>query len=142
MTATCPNCETTFRGVDRNEDGSPAVETRRCAHPGCEVYLCKAGCEHLSFHCEGCRQRFCSDHGLNFGGARFCPACVLESAESQEPACECAHTDVDLFDPRGCEYHDQSSPWNVRLRAVTVVQQYKRRPKAHLVEGNVPKIHR
>ena len=23
MTATCPNCDTTFRGVDRNEDGSP-----------------------------------------------------------------------------------------------------------------------
>src|SRR5258706_10309679 len=59
MTATCPLCESTFGNVDRNEDGSPAIEITRCAHPGCAVYLCRAGCEHLSFQCEGCRKRFC-----------------------------------------------------------------------------------
>jgi hypothetical protein len=35
-------------------------------------------------------------------------------------------TDVDMFDPRGCEVHDANSPWNVRLRAVAAVQQYER----------------
>lgn len=57
MTATCTYCDSTFH-VDRNEDGSPAIETTRCSHPGCAVYLCQAGCEHLSFFCEGCRSRW------------------------------------------------------------------------------------
>ena len=51
MTAICTSCESIFYHVDRDEDGAPYIETTRCAHPGCEVYLCKAGCEHLSFAC-------------------------------------------------------------------------------------------
>jgi hypothetical protein len=62
MTATCTNCESIFRNVDRNEDGSPAIETSRCALPGCEVYLCHAGCRHLSFTCDACGRRFCDAH--------------------------------------------------------------------------------
>jgi hypothetical protein len=62
MTATCSNCSTTFCGADRDEDSFPAIETTRCAHPGCEVYLCSAGCEHLSFACDACGQRFCDAH--------------------------------------------------------------------------------
>ena len=42
----------------------------------------------------------------------------------REPECDCQQTDVDLFDARGCELHDSESPWNVRLRAVTSMQQY------------------
>ena len=59
----------------------------------------------------------------------LCLGCAVEVVESQEPECECAQTDVDLFDPRGCEYHDSTSPWNVRLRAVTAAQQYEAAPK-------------
>jgi hypothetical protein len=129
MTATCPNCETTFRAVDRNEDGSAAIENERCAHPGCEVYLCRAGCEHLSFRCEGCHRRFCSAHKVTIDELALCMECAVEAVESQEPECECAQTDVDLFDRRGCEYHDSASPWNIRLRAVTIAQQYEAVPK-------------
>ncbi len=129
MTATCPNCETTFRGVDRNEDGSPAIEITRCTHPECEIYLCRAGCEHLSFTCEGCRQRFCSAHKVTIDELALCLGCAVEVVESQEPECECSQTDVDLFDPRGCEYHDSASLWNVRRRAVTTIQQYEAAPK-------------
>jgi hypothetical protein len=128
MTATCTHCDTTFRNVDRNEDGSPAIESTRCAHPGCEIYLCRARCEHLSFQCDGCGKRFCESHGLNFGGATFCIACAAEGLEL-EPECECSQTDADLFDPRGCPYHDAMSPWNVRLRAVTAVQQQNQKEK-------------
>jgi hypothetical protein len=62
MTATCTHCDTTFRGVDRDEDGRPYFESTRCASPGCEVYLCGAGCESLSFACDGCGARFCLEH--------------------------------------------------------------------------------
>jgi hypothetical protein len=128
MTATCPNCDTTFRNVDRNEDGLPAIEKERCARPGCEVYLCRAGCEHLSFRCDGCGRRFCEAHGLNFAGQRFCIACAAEGLEL-EPECECRQTDVDMFDPLGCPCHDAMSPWNVRLRVLTAVQQYEQNRK-------------
>lgn len=124
MTATCTHCDTTFRNVDHNEDGSPYIESTRCAHPGCEVYLCKAGCEHLSFACDGCGLRFCEAHGLNFAGQRFCIACAADGL-ALEPECECRMDGGDLFDPRGCPHHDAMSPWNVRLRAVTAIQQYE-----------------
>jgi hypothetical protein len=125
MTATCTNCHSMFRGVDRNEDGSPVIENTRCAHPGCEVYLCRAGCEHLSFTCDGCARRFCSTHEVVIDELALCLVCAVEAVESQEPECECSQTDVDLFDQRGCEYHDSTSPWNMRLRAVTMAQQFK-----------------
>jgi hypothetical protein len=121
MTATCPSCDTTFLGVDRNEDGSPYLETTRCAHPGCEVYLCGAGCEHLSFFCEGCRSRFCGEHKVTLDGLELCADCAIRLVEDQEPECECSPSDADLFDAAGCEYHNPNSPWSVRLRAVTAV---------------------
>jgi hypothetical protein len=45
--------------------------------------------------------------------------------DDPEPECECRFCG-DTFDPRACELHDWNSPWNVRLRAVTAVQQYER----------------
>ena len=129
MTAPCTNCESIFRNVDRNEDGSPAIESTLCAHAGCEVYLCSAGCKHLSFTCEGCRKRFCSAHKVAIYEVALCLGCAVEDVESQEPECECSQTDVDLYDPRGCEYHDPASPWNVRRRAVTAVQMYEQNVK-------------
>jgi hypothetical protein len=85
MTATCTNCESIFRNVDRNEDGSPAIENKRCAHPGCEVYLCHAGCLHLSFFCEGCRSRFCGEHKVSLDGLELCADCAIRVVEDQEP---------------------------------------------------------
>ena len=125
MTATCTHCESTFRNVDRNEDGSPAIESTRCTYPGCEVYLCRAGCEHLSFQCEGCSKRFCSEHKVTFDGFQVCLACAIAEVENQEPECECQQTDVDLSDARGCDFHDPASPWNMRLRAVIGIQKYE-----------------
>ena len=129
MTATCTNCETTFHNVDRNEDGSPYIETERCAHPGCEVYLCHAGCEHLSFACDGCRKRFCQGHGFRVDGELMCIACAADLLSMEEPDCDCHQSDVDLFDARGCPAHDVMSPWNSRLRALTAVQEYERYQK-------------
>jgi hypothetical protein len=124
MTVACPNCESIFHGIDQNEDGSPSLETTRCAHPGCEAYLCQAGCIHLSFFCEGCRSRFCCEHKVNLDGLELCEDCGIRVVEDQEPECECYQSDADMFDAAGCEFHDQNSPWNVRLRAVTGVQLY------------------
>ena len=129
MTATCTHCETTFRNVDRNEDGSPAIETNRCAHPGCEVYLCRTGCEHLSFTCDACGRRFCSDHRVILDGLACCLGCAVEAVESQEPECDCQQTDIDVFDAAGCEFHNPASPWNMRLRAVTAVQEHEVTPQ-------------
>lgn len=37
-----------------------------------------------------------------------------DQEEEPEPGCTCSQTDVDLFDARGCELHDQRSSWNYR----------------------------
>ena len=129
MIATRPYCETTFFQVDRNDDGSPYFENTRCAHPSCEVFLCGVGCEHISFVCDGCGRRFCSDHQVAIDELALCLGCAAEAVESQEPECQCSPTDVDLFDPRACEYHNSASTWNVRLRAFTVAQQYESAPR-------------
>jgi hypothetical protein len=129
MTAICANCESIFHGVDQSEDGSPSLETTRCAHPGCEAYLCQAGCKHLSFFCEGCRSRFCGEHKVSLDGFELCADCAIRVVEDQEPDCECNQSDADLFDAAGCEFHDQNSPWNVRLRAVRGVQLYEESAK-------------
>jgi hypothetical protein len=136
MTATCTNCDSTFRDVDRNEDGSPYIETTRCSHPGCEVYLCRAGCEHLSFFCEGCRSRFCGEHKVTLDGLELCADCAMRLVEDQEPECECSPSDADLFDAAGCEYHNPNSPWNVRLRAVTAVQMDEQKRKGDRMSRN------
>jgi hypothetical protein len=135
MTATCTNCESIFRNVDRNEDGSPVIENTRCAQTGCEVYLCRAGCEHLSFTCVACGRRFCSDHKIVLDALPYCLGCAVEAVESQEPECECQQSDVDLFDAAGCEFHNPASPWNVRLRAVTAVQQCESTPEGAASSG-------
>jgi hypothetical protein len=129
MTATCTHCGSTLFGVDRNEDGSPAIEITRCTHPECEVYLCQAGCAHLSFFCEGCRARFCGEHKVNLDGMELCAECAMAMVEDQEPECECSQSDADLFDAAGCEFHNPNSPWNVRLRAVMAVQKYQQNVK-------------
>jgi hypothetical protein len=78
-TTECPTCNSVFRGSDRNEDGSPYIESTRCAHPGCGIYLCGAGCQELSSRCDGCRQRFCTEHMLfTIDGECYCTACSLE----------------------------------------------------------------
>jgi hypothetical protein len=100
MRATCTRGETTFH---RNEDGSPYPETTCCA----------------------CRRRFCADHKVVLDGVAYCLGCAVAEVESQEPECECQRTDVDLFDAAGCELHNPASPWNVRLRALTAIQQYE-----------------
>ena len=48
----------------------------------------------------------------------------LLELEADAP-CTCRQSDADLFDAVGCDYHDPNSPWNVRLRAVTAIQQYE-----------------
>src|ERR1039457_4079902 len=123
MTATCSHCKSVFGDVDRNEDGSPSIEGARCVHPACEAYLCRVGCKHLSFTCYACSRRFCSEHQVTLDGGVYCLGCAVAVVESQEPECECRRTSVDAFDAAGCELHNPPSPWNVRLRAVTAIQE-------------------
>lgn len=125
MNATCTNFDNTFGEVDRNEDGSPAIETTPCAHSWCEVHLCQAGCEHPSFTCEACGKRFCAEHKVTLDELELCLGCALESVESQEPECQCTQSDVDVFDARGCPLHDGDSAWNLRLRALSLVEEYE-----------------
>lgn len=125
MTSTGTNCETTFRHVDRNEDGSPAIESTPSAHPGCAVYPCQAGCEHLSFRCEPCNKRFCLDRPSPSMDALL-PGVRGGGSETQETECEYRQTGVDLFDARGCDLHASESPRKLRLRAVTAIREYDR----------------
>jgi hypothetical protein len=78
MNAICPHCETVHVQVDRNEDGSPIIETTRCAHPDCEVELCEAVCQDLSFCCHGCGKRLCIEHQIEILGLPCCPGCAIE----------------------------------------------------------------
>jgi hypothetical protein len=135
MTTICSHCEAIFCGVDRNEDGSPAIETSRCAHPGFAVNLCHAGCEQLSFTSDACSRRFCSEHKIVLDELPYCPGCAVEAVESQEPECECQQTDADLFDAAGCELHNPASPWNARLRAVAAVQECEATPQGAASRG-------
>jgi hypothetical protein len=121
MNATCSHCESTFQDVDRNEDGSPAIEDVRA---GVAV---EHGSDFLTGRIAALRASLagaCEAHGLNVAGDRLCIACAADLLEL-EPECECSQTDVDVFDPRGCPYHDSLSPWNVRRRAVTSAWQYQ-----------------
>lgn len=90
MNTTCTNCHTTFRNVDRNEDGAPEIpEQVLCAHPDCETYLCPSGCMELSFVCSACNRRFCNVHRpLLVDGETFCAECYFASqpANYQEAA--------------------------------------------------------
>jgi hypothetical protein len=124
LTEPSTRSQTTHSHVGHNEYGS-TVEGSRCAHPGCEVNLCQPGRAPFSFQCEGCGGRFCAEHRITLDGLPFCLACAISEVESQEPNCECRQTDVDLFDARGCELHDSSSPWNLRMRAVRAIQEYE-----------------
>jgi hypothetical protein len=129
MTGMCKHCNSAFHNVDRNDDGSPYLDATHCALPDCEVYLCHAGCEHLSFTCDACGRRFCSEHKVTLGGLPYCLGCAVEAVENQEPECQCHRSDVDLFDAASCEVHNPASSWNVRLRAVTAVQEYEATPQ-------------
>lgn len=42
------------------------------------------------------------------------------------PKCTCRQTDVELFDCRGCELHDDRSEFNRAARARTMVEKYER----------------
>jgi len=118
-----------FRNVGRTEDGLPAIENERCCHPGFEVHLCHAGCEHLSFSCQGCSSRFCNEDKVSLDGMELCARCAIAVVEDQEPECECSLSDADLFDAAGCDFHNPNSPWNVRLRAVAAMQMYQQSAK-------------
>jgi hypothetical protein len=88
MDANCPNCDTQFTGCDRDEDGVPEVpDTVKCAVPECEVYLCQAGCEHLSFLCSACNRRFCYAHTrIQIAGDSFCGDCNADATPARKVA--------------------------------------------------------
>ena len=98
MNATCPTCDTRFIGVDRNEDGSPYIESTRCAHPGCAVYLCRATCQELSFVCDGCRSRFCGEHPVfTVDTDHFCAACLQELQRAMLAEAGCTLEEVATY---------------------------------------------
>ncbi len=91
-------CESIFRNVDRNEDGSPAIEATPCAHPDCPVYLCQAGCEHLSFVCDACAKRYCAAHPVfTLDGERFCGECFLEMRRARLSEVDCTPEEIVAF---------------------------------------------
>ncbi len=107
MNAECETCGSIFRGVDRSEDGEPEIPGRACADKTCGAWICPAGCQELSFSCDGCSGVFCEEHQINFQGLRVCIACLQDALESNEPECECVPTVADLFDPRSCDLHNE-----------------------------------
>lgn len=98
MNATCQHCDSTFRDVDRNEDGSPAIESTKCAHPDCQVYLCGAFCQQLSMLCDACGQRFCLAHGdIVFDGAQYCAPCFLAMRQAVLEDSGCTVEEVSAY---------------------------------------------
>ena len=53
-------------------------------------------------------------------------ACLQDALESNEPECECVPTAADLFDPRGCDLHDDRSDYNRLLRLATDSERYEK----------------
>jgi len=92
-------CESPFPQApfDRDEDGFPTP-------PLVELTQCE----------------YCNTKAVELTTAAWdvtlqvCPACA---ACEPEPECECRMAG-DQQDSRGCELHDSTSPWNVRMRAV------------------------
>ena len=76
-------------------------------------------CEHCAefFHSDDLKAVFVESQPEPTVLCRVC-ARSLEEEMDAEPECTCRHTDVDLFDPRGCEAHDRNSGYNVRQRAL------------------------
>ena len=82
-TTECRNCGSVFHHCDRDEDGRPYIETTLCNLPGCEVRLCGATCQELSFECDSCASRFCNAHLVLIPDGtdrplNCCPACAGE----------------------------------------------------------------
>jgi hypothetical protein len=69
---------------------------------------------------------------------RLLPVLVPEQSEAPEPECECRQTDVDLFDARGCEFHDPDSRWNVAQRGITDIQRVERYEAASAADESCP----
>ena len=83
-----------------------------------EIGTTNARCEHCAefFHTDDLKAVFIENQP---DYTVLCMACArtVEEESGTEPPCTCRHTDVDLFDPRGCEAHDRNSGYNVRQRA-------------------------
>jgi hypothetical protein len=97
----------------------------KCAQADSQIRLYRWATAKASFLCEGCRKCFCAERVATLDGLRYCLACATAAVESQEPECECRQTDVDQFDARGCEFHDPSSTWNVRMRVLIAIQEFE-----------------
>ena len=119
MNAECETCGSIFRGVDRSEDGAPEVPGRECDDEFCRAWICPAGCQELSFSCDGCSGVFCESHQIHFQGLRLCLDCLQETLEANEPPCSCQQTDVDLFDAADCDFHNDRSDFNRLMRMAT-----------------------
>lgn len=89
MKFTCPTCNTSYRNIDRDEDGIAQTPTIKCADPNCPTLLCPY-C--ASFSCAGCGQTFCVDHGIE--------------EQEQDYDCTCQQTDADQFSATWCFAHN------------------------------------
>lgn len=81
--ASCPTCDTLFERlpVEYDEEGGYAVlEVRPCADASCGKMLCSCCSQ---FHCDGCGQKFCTDHLVSVPDGTdqplsCCPSCAVE----------------------------------------------------------------
>ena len=85
-------------------------------------------------HCENCRAVSFDLKPLpGWGDVMACPLCRDEGYQviveailnGEEPECTCSQSDVDLFDARGCELHDDASRWNRIRRSITAVRKHE-----------------
>jgi hypothetical protein len=89
--ASCPSCDALFEflPVEFDEDSGYAfLEVKPCAETGCSVLLCPC-CD--QFHCDGCGERFCSDHLVTVPDGtdtplHCCPTCAAECEPRELPA--------------------------------------------------------
>jgi|SRR6266568_3838581 len=118
----CGNCYTSYNNIEVF-GGEAVIPTIHWFYQGCPVELCPS-CE--QFACDGCGHTMCQDHRINLQGLALCIGCLQETLEANEPECWCQQTDVDVFDPRGCELHDDRSDYNRLLRLATDRDRYEK----------------
>src|SRR5437899_3236814 len=126
MNSECETCGSLFHGVDRDEDGAREVPGQKCDDEFCRKWICKAGCQELSFECDGWGHKFCESHQINFQSMRLCIGCLQETLEANEPPCSCQQTDVDLFDAADCDFHNDRSDFNRLMRVATDRERYEK----------------
>ena len=125
MTATCPNCEPHFAAWTATKTARPPSKPLGARTPGAKSTCARRAASIFrspAKHAASASARSTRSPLMNSSsawGARWNPW------NPRSRNAQCSQSDVDVFDARGCPLHDGNSSWNLRLRALTLIQEYE-----------------